>query len=1452
MGRRSIVLVTFCVAALASSPANKGARVAPPQLEQVKERALRQLRAMPLAFEQNVGQTAAARSFVARGQGYTVWATDDGPMLRLGDPRASNAGVDVRIRVVEGASTGQPSPESALRGRVNYFIGNDPSRWATDVPRFAALRYSGVYRGVDLVLHGTQESLEYDFVVAPYADPSPIGVAFDGAETVRIETDGDLTLTMAGGELRFEPPVAYQERDGVRELVPARYDVRADNVVKFVLGEYDTARPLTIDPVISYSTYLGGNKTVNGFASLDESYAVAVDAAGNAYMAGFTNAIDFPMAGTQFDPTCGGCAGSGGDVWVAKIDPSQAGAASLVFATYLGANSNASSIANGVAVDSSGNVYVTGWTGGFDNTATPVNEAFPTTPSAFQPNDGGDLAVSDAFLTKLDANGSSILYSTYLGGNNVDEGYAVKIDAAGKAVVTGRSASATWGVIKNAFQPLPGGVFDAFVAVFDTTASGAGSLTYGTLLGGTSSDAAGALALDALGRIYITGTTQSPTTFPVLNGFQMTGAGGQEAFVSILDPTKAGAASLVYSTYLGGNGTENGAIREGGIAVDSLGIVYVIGTTSGASFPTTPGAYKSVPQSSDVYVVKIDPSVAGAGSLMASTLMGGTFAESGTSLTVDASDNPVVGGWTQSSDFGLTGCGLPINTISAFVTVLDPSLTGLKYSTGLGGSGSDRTYGLAVRSSGEIYVAGTTDSANFPTTVNAYDQTQPGSTDAFLMVIASALDPCPVAPIAAGFATNTPEDTPKALTLTATDLDGNNAPPDALTWAVTTPPLHGTLDVSSGAMTHGFGASYSTGVIYMPAPNYFGPDSFQFRVNDGTANSNMATVTISVTPVNDPPTANSQNVTTAEQTPKSITLTASDPENQFLTFTIGANPGHGVLSGSGASRTYTPSLDFYGQDSFTFFVTDSLGAVSGSATVSITVTNVNDAPTTALDSATTQEDVPATVAVTANDTDVDGDALNVTQVSCNAGSVTINPNQSLQVSPPSNFTGTITCSYTIGDGNGGTANGQLTLQVSSVNDAPTTVADSATTLEDVPVTVAVLANDSDADGDGLIVSNVSCSTGSCGINPNGSVTVTAPPNFNGPIVCSYTASDNNGGLTSGQLALTVTAVNDNPVASPDSATTDDNTLVVVPVLANDVDVDGDAVTLLAAGVCQQGTMTANADGTITYKPNQGFNGTDQCDYTVTDPFGGVGSGLLTVAVTEVNESPMLTNPGDQETTEGSAVSLQLNASDPDGDAVTFTATGLPPGVSIDPSTGLISGAPDPGTAGSHPVSVTIADSHGGSHTIEFTWVVSPSGGTNESPVCSAAAPTIATIWPANHQMVSIEILGVSDPDGGQPSITITGIQQDEPTNTLGDGTTWIDGMGVGTPIAQVRAERTGTRRVPGDGRVYEIFFTASDAQGGTCSASVMVKVPHDQGGAAIDTGVRYDSTVPGGQPLGQP
>jgi hypothetical protein len=371
-------------------------------------------------------------------------------------------------------------------------------------------------------------------------------------------------------------------------------------------------------------------------------------------------------------------------------------------------------------------------------------------------------------------------------------------------------------------------------------------------------------------------------------------------------------------------------------------------------------------------------------------------------------------------------------------------------------------------------------------------------------VITSLVDNNCAAPVAAGQSATTAEDTPKLLTLTATDADGNKVTPDTLTWKMIGAPAHGNLDISAGSMTHGAGANYSAAVTYTPAANYSGPDSFTFRVSDGWFTSSTVTVTLTITAVNDPPNPGADSGTTAEDTPVTIAVLPndSDPEGSTLNVTNVSCSNAAAAINANKTVTVSPALNYNGAVDCTYTVSDGAGTAAGQLTV--TVTPVNDTPMANNDSASTPEDVPVTVSVLVNDVDVDGDSLAVTAPSCDNGAgAALNQDNTLTVSPALNFNGTITCSYGISDGNGGVSSASLVVTVTAANDGPTAAADAASTPEDVPIAVAVLANDTDLDGDSLSVTSPSCNSGAgVQVNVNNTITVSPVHHFNGTFTCT--------------------------------------------------------------------------------------------------------------------------------------------------------------------------------------------------------------------------------------------------------------------------------------------------------------------------------------------------------------
>ncbi len=628
---------------------------------------------LPLTFEANQGQADARVRFLARGQGYGLFLTATEAVLSLRAPARDKPSAGqhaagrtrvqpekaavVRMRLAGANKHPQLTGLDPQLGKSNYFIGNDPEKWRRDVPNYARVKYAQVYPGIDLIYYGNQRQLEYDFVVAPGADPRRIELAFKGVDKLSLDREGNLVLAVAHGEIVQHAPVMYQDIDGQRKPVEGQYVLRGKSRVGFRVAGYDPARPLVIDPVLVYSTYLGGSGDEYGSG-------IAVDASGSAYVTGLTSG-NFPTV----NPIQANHGGGGGGAFVTKLN---AAGNALLYSTYLGGIKY--DYGSGIAVDGSGNAYVTGEAGQLNFPGEGAR--FPTTAGAFQTsNDGGG---NDAFVAKLNAAGSALVYSTLLGG------------------------------------------------------------AYGTGHGG---DAGYGIAVDGIGNAYVTGLTSS-SNFPTTAGaFQTTnrGLGYSNAFVTKLNP--AGSA-LVYSTYLGGDNPLNGCSCSDvgyAIAVDGSGNAYVTGQTNLNAFPTTVGAFQPAKAgTSNAFVTKLNP----AGSaLVYSTYLGGTRSDFGRAIAVDGSGNAYVTGETASPDFPTTADAFqPAQydyRYDAFVTKLNPAGSALVYSTYLGGNGNDYGYGIAVDSFGNAYVTGRAVSDNFPTVgaIQAANGGSPGSSDAFVAKI---------------------------------------------------------------------------------------------------------------------------------------------------------------------------------------------------------------------------------------------------------------------------------------------------------------------------------------------------------------------------------------------------------------------------------------------------------------------------------------------------------------------------------------------------------------------------------------------------------------------------------------------------------------------------------------------------------------------------------------------
>lgn len=661
---------------------------------------------LPLSFEPNLGQLAPYVNYVARPADYSVFFTDDGAVFSMPGARPeleaygpTGPGAALRMELV-GADPVEPKAIDRLPGIVNYFQGSDPAAWHTSIPTYAGVRYPEVYSGIDLVFRGSREQFEYDFVVAPGADPNSIAIRFQGAESMRLDWNGNLVVETAAGKLVHEAPHIYQDVSDGRQEVFGRYSLEK-GFVRFDVGAHDSRFPLVIDPLV-YSTYLGGSAE-------DQGFEIAVDATGGAYITGqtFEAATPYPTTVGTFDTSHGG---GFNDAFVTKLS---ADGSSLEYSTFLGGDGNEN--AQGIAVDVAGSAYVTGLAGGGGG------DPFPTTAGAFSTTNSGAF---DAFITKLSADGSSLEYSTLLGGTDTDAGLGIAVDGSGNAYVAGQSQATDFPTTAGSFSPTyNGGSNDAFVTKLAADGS---MLEYSTFLGGSGTDFGLGISVDGWDSAYVTGFSGDATVdYPTTEGvFSPTHNGGSDAFVTKLD---GDGSSLEFSTFLGGAGSDQGW----GVVVDEAGRAYVAGEThesAGAPFPTTVGAFDTSYNGgfSDAFITLLADD---GSSLEYSTFLGGTDADFGYGIAT-SSGRAFVTGTTSSADFPvISGAFDPSISggFGGFVTRLAEDGSSLEYSSFSGG-GSPRD--LAVQGT-NVYLTGLA-GADFMTTAGAFDTSYNGEVDAFV------------------------------------------------------------------------------------------------------------------------------------------------------------------------------------------------------------------------------------------------------------------------------------------------------------------------------------------------------------------------------------------------------------------------------------------------------------------------------------------------------------------------------------------------------------------------------------------------------------------------------------------------------------------------------------------------------------------------------------------------
>ncbi len=1004
---------------LSTIPASVAGPTASPQVATAASSAL------PLAFAPNDGQTDARVRYEARSAGGTLYFTDSAivvarplPAQSIGRPAAlgdefaagaTAATLDVTRLAFVGANTSaRIVATDQLPGRVNYFIGSTSDSWHTDLPTYGTLVYQDLYPGIDLQYQGVGGRLKGTYLVDAGADPTQIRWRYEGAATPQVDpTSGDLVVTAGldsataygniGRQMIERAPIAWQDLDGRRVAVATRFVVDADGSIGFALpDDYDRSQPLTLDPTLIYATYLGGSGE-------DNADAVAVDGNGNMYVSGLTASLDFPTTVGVFQSASSGAY----DIYVAKFDSA---GSSLTYATYIG-GSGALDYGLGLGVDDTGNAYITGVTDSTD---------FPTTPGSAQPTAGG---ANDAYLTKLNPSGSTLLYSSYFGGPGSDLAFDIAVHpTSGVAWITGR-AEAGFPTVGNAYAfDFIGGASDIFVSRVATTQSGSASLPYSSYIGGTGDDRGSAIALSAItDTVYVTGRTAS-ADFPLSLGAAQSlyGGGAYDAFALELSPSITQTRGIIYASYLGGGDDDRGF----GIETDSTGGIYVTGRTYSTDFPTSAGAPDTTCGTDsncdsdgsqafgDAFVTKFNDSLIGAASRVYSTYLGGERRDEGEDITVNPSTGEAyLTGYTNSTLFPTSnalkhtcgwGCGRSYSDpliegfTDAFVTRLNADGTQLTMSTYLGGSSADFGFGIQLDASADnIYLAGETFATDFPL-VSPYQATNNGNYEVFLLKLDNASvasadlsvtqtgSPDPVAP--GGVVT---------YVLTVTNLGPSTASSARLTHEI---PEGLNIYESSATASQGgcdlifsYGYSCALGDLAAGATDTVTVTVLAGAVVSSPVITSTVGVSSNVSDANGGNNRSVQTTTIAEAADLSVTVSdAPDPVGigAALTYTVDiANAGPSLATGATLTDTLPAGLTFHsatptqGSCSGTTTVVCALGDLSGGGTAQVTIsvtTTVSGAVTnTVTVGSITGDPNPNNNTASASTTVGSGPALNV-------------------------------------------------------------------------------------------------------------------------------------------------------------------------------------------------------------------------------------------------------------------------------------------------------------------------------------------------------------------------------------------------------------------------------------------------------------------------------------------
>jgi hypothetical protein len=1286
---------------------------------------------MPLQFEENNGQAPAPIRFLSTHGAYEVAVTPRQLVVNLKGHGANGKRTDGLISMRLLGANPQPAVtgEQELRGKVNYFLGNDPKKWHTGVSTFSRVRLKEVYPGIDLVYYGNQKQLEYDFVLKPGVDPAKVRLDFTGDRSLRLQADGDLLLRAKAGEMRWKRPEVYQMIDGKRHSVAAHYAMlskrKGSACIGFAVAQYDHTRPLVIDPILLthyYDTLIDSSNGGANIISTDVNSLVA-DSSGNTYgiaacqatSGTFTRASTFGGAASSTTPSFTkfpANASARTYILLTKLDASGA----LVFANIISGSAPDtikafSTFAHSVVLDNSGNVYISGST---------HDPNMPMAGNSYQTFVGfsGNTNVSgsnhnhlslNTYIAKFNSTGSTMMYSSYFGGRSNDFGRSIAVTPNGNTLYisgimsTCNNFPATGGRVDNfpapnntlngnGFQTAYGGSFeDGFLARLDDTNSGVSynNLSYITLIGGSSPDVVWKVVIDPVdtNTVYLAGDTSSSDLFHSLttNGFQTAYTGSSCGWMAKVNTSLTGASSFKYGTYMGGGTKVGGAgsITSNpayAMAAVGNGIVYVAGATDASDFPVSANALQGTHGGSvdnyDAYLVKIDTTATGATSKLYASFFGGSGDDKAYALAFDGV-NVYMAGLTQSTDLTTTtgaifttnqgGSQSKDGFAAKFTETNGATHTHqLNFSTYVGTVSDEWATGIGVDSNLNVYLMG---------------QIEPTGEQGLWFAKISANHP----PVANAQSVTVVKNTATSITLTGSDADAG----DSLTYSVVTNPAHGTLSGTAPNLT------------YTPTAGYTGADSFTFKINDGHEDSNVATVSITVLAR---PTANAQSVAVAHNTATAITLTGSDtnsPPLTPLTYAIVTSPAHGTLSGFSANTgavTYTPTTNYSGSDSFTFTVTNSSGLISAPATVTLNVAAA--APTANAQSVAVSHNTAKAITLTGSDPNVPA----LTPLTFN---VTVQPTHGTLTGTAPNLTYTPNAGYSGADSLQFTVTNKANITSSA---ATVTINVAATAPIANPQTVAVphnMATGITLTGSDPNVPALTPLTFNVTVQPtHGTLTGTAPnltytPNagYSGADSLKFTVT-NTANITSSAATVTINvAAAATPTANSQTVAVAHNTATGITLTGSDPNTPPETLTYGIGASPAHGTLSgfsANT-GAVTYTPNTGYSGADSFTFTVSNTSGLI-SAPATVTLTVAAAAPTA-NSQSVSTNQDTAVGITLTGSDPNNPVLTFTyALGTGPSngslSGFNANTGVVTYTPNAGYSGADSFQFTVTNSAG--------------------------------------------------------------------------------------------------------------------------------------------------------------